>query len=154
MADKITLNLSEYQPYKKMGQSCQLKDIAEFQVNWPKLSTVKNLKNTDLSMRYMCGNDIDEVVQLWKNVYPEAYGSTHQFVFDPMWYGSNVLLDENWEEDARKKKVRDYPFGRSQGESTCGDFVNDQMGSKSSGRAHHGWASFRIQRKKSLLSIF
>ena len=104
MADKTTFNLSEYQPYKKMGQSCQLKDIAEFQVNWPKFSTLKNLKNTDLSMRYMCGNDIDEVVQLWKNVYPEAYGSTHQFVFDPIWYGSNVLLDENWEEDARRKK--------------------------------------------------
>ncbi len=28
MIEKTTINISEYQPYKKMGQSCQLKDIA------------------------------------------------------------------------------------------------------------------------------
>ena len=55
-------------------------------------------------MRYMCGNDIDEVVELWKNVYSEAYGSTHQFVFHPQWYEGNVLFDENWKADAKKKK--------------------------------------------------
>ena len=104
MAEKTTLNLSEYQPYKKMGQSCQLKNIADFQVNWPKLATANNLKKNDLLMRYMCENDIDEVVELWKNVYPEAYGSTHQFVFDPQWYDGNVLFDENWKADAKKKK--------------------------------------------------
>ncbi len=103
MADKTTINLSEYRSYKKMGQSCQLKDIAEFQVNWPKFTAEKNLINNGLSMRYMCGNDIDEVVELWKNVYPEAYGSTHQFVFDSQWYGDNVLLDENWVTDKKRK---------------------------------------------------
>ena len=82
MIKKTTINISEYQPYKKMGQSCQLKDVAEFQVNWPILSIAKNLKNSDLSMRYMRGNDINEVVELWKDVYPEVYGSTHQFIFD------------------------------------------------------------------------
>ena len=104
MADKTTPNLSEYQPYKKMGQSCQLKDIAEFHIHWPKLTTASNLTNNDLMMRYMCGNDIDEVVELWKNVYSEAYGSTHQFVFHPQWYEGNVLFDENWKADAKKKK--------------------------------------------------
>ena len=103
MAEKTTLNLSEYQPYKKMGHSCQLKGIAEFQVNWPKLTTANSLKKNDLMMRYMCKNDTDEVVQLWENVYPEAYGSTHQFVFDPQWYGGNVLFDESWKVDAKKK---------------------------------------------------
>ena len=97
MAEKTTLDLSEYQPYIKMGQSCQLKDIDEFQVNWPKLATANNLKKNNLMMRYMGENDIDEVVALWKIVYPEAYGSTHQFVFNPQWYGGNVLFDENWE---------------------------------------------------------
>ena len=82
----LNLNLSEYQPYKTMGQSCQLKDIAEFRIHWPKLTTASNLTNNDLIMRYMCGNDIDEVVELWKNVYPEVYGSTHQFVFHPQLY--------------------------------------------------------------------
>ena len=104
MIEKTTINISEYQPYKKMGQSCQLKDVAEFQVNWPILSIAKNLKNSDLSMRYMRGNDINEVVELWKDVYPEVYGSTHQFIFDSQWYGGNVLLDENWEADKEKKK--------------------------------------------------
>jgi len=48
MAKKTTLNLSEYQPYKKMGQSHQLKDIGDFQINWPKLTTGNNLKKNDL----------------------------------------------------------------------------------------------------------
>jgi hypothetical protein len=52
----------------------------------------------------MCGNDIDEVVELWKNVYPEAFGSPHQFVFDSQWYEGNVLFDEKWRADAKKKK--------------------------------------------------
>ena len=104
MAEKNTLNLSEYQPYKKMGQSCHLKDIGEFRVHWPKLTTANNLKNNGLMMRYMCANDINGVVDLWKNVYPEAYGSTHQFVFAPEWYAGNVLFNENLKTDAKKKK--------------------------------------------------
>ncbi len=101
---KFDLNLSEYQPYKTMGQSCQLKDIMEFHINWPKLATASTLTNSDLNMRYMYGKDIDKVVELWKNVYPEAYGSTHQFVFDSQWYEDNVLFDENWKTDAKEKK--------------------------------------------------
>ena len=78
----FNLNLPEYQPYKRMGQTCQLKDIMEFHINWPKLVTASTLTNRDLIMRYMRSDDIDRVVELWKNVYPEAYGSTHQIVFD------------------------------------------------------------------------
>lgn len=104
MTEKPTLDLSGYQPYKKMGQSCQLKDIAEFDINWPKMTATSNLGNDDIIMRYMGGNDVDEVVELWKNVYPEAYGSTHQFVFDSQWYAGNVLFDENWKEDVKQKK--------------------------------------------------
>ena len=85
------LNLSEYQPYKTMGQSCQLKDIMEFHINWPKLVTASTLTNSNLIMRYMRNNDIDRVIELWKDVYPEAYGSTHQFVFDSQWYEDNVF---------------------------------------------------------------
>jgi hypothetical protein len=101
---ETTHNLSEYQPYKKMGKSCQLKDIAEFHIHWPKLTTASNLTKNDLIMRYMCGHDIDEVVELWKNVYPEAHGSTHQFIFDPQWYESNILFNENWKTDVKEKK--------------------------------------------------
>ena len=106
MAEKTTPNLSEYQPYKKMGQSCQLKDIAEFHIRWPRLKTANNLTNNDLIMRYMSGDDIDEVVELWKNVYPEAYGSTHQFVFSPQWYEGHVLFNEKWKVEAKKKSTR------------------------------------------------
>jgi len=101
---KFNLNLSEYQPYKTMGQSCQLKDIMEYHIYWPELVTASTLTNSDLIMRYMSGNDINKVVELWKNVYPEAYGSTHQFVFDSQWYEDNVLFDENWKTDAKEIK--------------------------------------------------
>ncbi len=101
---KFNLNLSEYQPYKTMGESCQLKDIMEFYINWPELVTASALTNRDLIMRYMRGNEIDKVVELWKNVYPEAYGSTHQFVFNSQWYEDNVLFDEYWKMDAKEKE--------------------------------------------------
>ncbi|MCP4665371.1 MAG: hypothetical protein GY849_03305 [Deltaproteobacteria bacterium] len=98
------LDLSEYQPYKTMGRSCRLKDIAEFHVHWPELVTSGNLTNSELMMRYLRGDDIDRVVELWKNVYPEVYGSTHQFVFDPRWYEDHVLLEENRKKEADKNK--------------------------------------------------
>ncbi len=101
---KVSLDLSEYQPYKQIGQSCQLKDIAEFQINWPKLVSAKDLTNRGLIIRYMRGNEIDRVVELWKDVYPEVYGSTHQFVFDSRWYEGNVLFDENFKTDVKGKK--------------------------------------------------
>jgi len=112
---KFDLNLSEYQPYKTMGRSCQLKDIMEYHIYWPELVAASTLTNSDLIMRYMRGNDINKVVELWKNVYPEAYGSTHQFVFDSQWYEDNVLFDENWKMDTKEKKTCNYPSGRSQG---------------------------------------
>lgn len=100
----VKLNVSGLTPYNKMGASCQLKDIAEFRVLWPKLTTASNLSKKELVMRYMRGNDIDAVIELWKDVYPEAYGSTHQIVFDPQWYDGNVLFDENWATDAKDKQ--------------------------------------------------
>jgi len=103
---KFNLNLSEYQPYKTMGRSCQLKDIMEYHICWPELVTASTLTNSDLNMRYMRGNDINKVVELWKDVYPEAYGSTHQFVFDSQWYEDNVLFDEKWKTDKKEKNMR------------------------------------------------
>jgi len=81
-----------------------LKNIAEFHVSWPKLATNAGLEDSNFIMRYMYGSEIERVVELWKNVYPEVYGSTHQFVFDPQWYKGNVLFDENWETEAKKNK--------------------------------------------------
>lgn len=99
----FNFSLSGYQPYKTMGESCQLKEIMTFHIKWPKLSTDTNLKKRKLAMRYMRRSDIDRVIDLWKNVYPEVYGSTHQFVFESQWYERNVLLDENWKRDGNKK---------------------------------------------------
>ncbi len=98
------INVSDLSPYKKMGVSCQLKDIDEFRVLWPKLITAGNLSEKELVMRYMRRDDIDSVIELWKDVYPEAYGSTHQIVFDPQWYDGTVLFDENWETDTKDKQ--------------------------------------------------
>ena len=59
----FNLNLSEYQPYKTMGQSCQLKDIMEFHINWPELVTASTLTERGLIMRYMRSSDIDRLSQ-------------------------------------------------------------------------------------------
>jgi hypothetical protein len=104
MSERRFLDLAGYRPYRTMGQSCELKDIAEFQVRWPRLTPSDDLKNDDLRMRYLRGGDVDRVVELWKNVYPEVYGSTHEFVFDPAWYQDQVLWDERFEADALDKQ--------------------------------------------------
>jgi hypothetical protein len=104
MSERRFLDLAGCRPYKTMGQSCGLKDIAEFQVRWPRLTTSDDLKNDDLQMRYLRAVDVDRVVELWKNVYPEVYGSTHEFVFDPAWYQDQVLWDERFETDALDKQ--------------------------------------------------
>ncbi len=103
MTGRRFFDTSKYQPYKKMAKKCRLKNITEFQIKWPELTMEGNLKNNDLVMRYIRPSDIDEVVELWKNVYPEVYGSTHQFVFDTRWYQDNVLFEENWSADAGSK---------------------------------------------------
>ena len=62
MAGIKGLDLSGYQPYKKMGQSCRLKDIADFHIHWPKLKTAGHLEHADLVMRYAGTKDIDGVM--------------------------------------------------------------------------------------------
>jgi hypothetical protein len=86
MTMSFTLDLSGYGRYKPMGQSCELKDIREFCVKWPKLAGAGTFSKKGLRMRYIRTGDIPEVVELWKDIYPEAYGSTHQFVFDQKCY--------------------------------------------------------------------
>ncbi len=100
----FNLNTSGFSPYKNMGQSCDLKDITEFQVNWPKLETTRHLTDNKLDLRYMRQSDVADVIELWKDVYPEVYGSTHQFVFDSEWYDDSVLFEENWKKDAKEKQ--------------------------------------------------
>ncbi len=101
----LKLDMSAYQPYRPMGQSCELRDIKEFQISWPKIKMDDQMKVKNCSLRYMSAKDVDEVIELWKNVYPEVYGSTHQFVFDPKWYQNGKLLfAENWQKEAKEKQ--------------------------------------------------
>lgn len=103
MATRQVLDLSGYRPFREMGRSCELRDIQEFRIHWPELITEESLRRDDMLMRYIRGTDVEDVVKFWKKVYPEVYGSTHQFVFDPGWYEDNVLMDERREEDANRK---------------------------------------------------
>jgi hypothetical protein len=104
MPERRFLDLAGYRPYETMGQSCHLREIADFQVRWPRLVTADDLKNRGLQMRYLGGDDVSQVIELWMNVYPEVYGSTHEFVFDPAWYQDNVLWDDRFETDALDKQ--------------------------------------------------
>jgi len=103
MFERQVLDMRGCRPYRSMGRSCELKEIDEFQVRWPSLSASDDLTNDDLRLRYLRGGDVDEALELWKNVYPEVYGSTHEFVFDPNWYREQVLWDERFESDALDK---------------------------------------------------
>ncbi len=104
MSRRRALDMAGCRPYRAMGRSCELKEIAAFQLRWPQLIASDELRGEALRMRYLRGGDVDGAIELWKNVYPEVYGSTHEFVFDPTWYRDQVLLDERFESDALDKQ--------------------------------------------------
>jgi len=41
---------------------------------------------------------------IWRQAYPEVYGSEHDFILYPEDYESRLALADTWERDTRKKK--------------------------------------------------
>lgn len=91
------LNMTPYQPYKGIGKSCELRNLTDKRVVWPRIEYM-DPKEPNFRLRTVTRNDIEEVVELWRTAYPEVYGSVHEWILDPDEYEKRVALAENWNE--------------------------------------------------------
>jgi len=89
------IDMTPYQPYKKMGKSCELREIRDKKVVWPLIDQV-DPENPNFRLRAITRNDLDAVAELWRASYPEVYGSVHEWILDPKEYEDRVAFAENW----------------------------------------------------------
>jgi len=54
--------------------------------------------------RALARPDIEAAAELWRQSYPEVYGSEHDFILYLEYYESRLALADTWERDTREKK--------------------------------------------------
>ena len=97
------LDMGKYSPFTELGKTCLTREITEKKVIWP---IMNEEAEAGFRHRRLRRSDIEGVAELWRQSYPEVYGSTHSqsWILYPDEYEENVALEDNWEEDCRKKK--------------------------------------------------
>jgi len=93
------IDMTPYQPYAKMGSTCELREMGNKKVVWPLVDHI-DLDNPNFRLRTITHSDLDEVAALWRASYPEVYGSVHEWILDPEAYKERVAFAEHWEEHA------------------------------------------------------
>ncbi len=91
------INMTPYQPYRKMGKTCELREIGDKKVIWPLVDRI-DADNPNFRLRAITRNDVDAVAELWRASYPEVYGSVHEWILDPVEYQERVAFAEHWED--------------------------------------------------------
>ncbi len=97
------LDMTPYRPFRRMGQSCRTRPIANKQVLWVRPEPEPLLEGRFIG-RALARPDIEAAAELWRLSYPEVYGSEHDFILYPEDYEPRLALAETWEKDALEKK--------------------------------------------------
>lgn len=97
-----TLDMSPYEPYRRMAVTCRTRPIQEKQVVWVKPEP-KLHRNGRFVARALSRQDIEAAAELWRWAYPELYGSAHDFILYPEEYEPRIALVETWDRDCRSK---------------------------------------------------
>jgi ribosomal protein S18 acetylase RimI-like enzyme len=96
------LDMSPYQPYRPMARTCLTRPIRDKQVVWVK-PPLETHPQGGFVGRPLARADIDASARLWRQAYPEVYGSSQDFLLYPEEYESKFALVETWDADARTK---------------------------------------------------
>ena len=91
------IDMTPFQPYRRVGTSCELREIGDKKVVWP-LVVHTDKENPNLRFRAITRTDLQAVCELWRVSYPEVYGSVHEWILDPKDYEQRVAFAEDWEE--------------------------------------------------------
>jgi hypothetical protein len=94
--------MSGYAPFARMGTSCKTREIRDKRVVWP-LMKEKLICGDAFRLRLMGRGDQEAVAELWRQSYPELYGSIHGWMLFPDEYDARVAALESWESDAAHK---------------------------------------------------
>ncbi len=97
------LDMTRYRPYHPMGRSCLTRPIRDKQVVWvrpePRLS-----KDGRFVARPLHLAEIEAAAELWRQAYPEVYGTDHEFILFPEDYEPRLIFADTWEQEAKAKK--------------------------------------------------
>jgi len=96
------MDMSPYRPYRRMGQSCLTRPIREKVVRWVKPEPRHHLNGRFVG-RALSRQDVEAAAEIWRQAYPELYGSTHDFMLFPEEYETRMALMETWEADSLAK---------------------------------------------------
>jgi len=96
------LDMSPYQPFRRMGVSCRTRPLRDKQVLWVKPEPLLSRDGRFVG-RVLSRADVPQAAVLWRRAYPEIYGSQHDFLLHPEDYDHRVALLETWEQDSRAK---------------------------------------------------
>ena len=96
------LDMTPYTPFRPMGQSCQTRPIREKTVRWVKPEP-RETRDRRFVGRLLAQEDIEAAAELWRQAYPELYGSSHEFMLYPEDYEARLAMVQTWEEDSLKK---------------------------------------------------
>jgi len=90
------LDMTPYRAFRSMVQSCRRRPIREKRVVWvlpqPRLS-----QDGRFLARPLRTADIEAAAELWREAYPEVYGSCHDFILFPEDYPAHFICDDAWE---------------------------------------------------------
>jgi hypothetical protein len=96
------LDMSPYRPYRDMGQSCRTRPIRDKVVRWARPESRESREGSFVG-RVLARADCAAAAELWRQAYPEVYGSSHNFMLFPEDYEDRMALAETWEEDSITK---------------------------------------------------
>jgi hypothetical protein len=89
-------------PYREMATTCLTRSIEEKKIVWNRFES-EPFEEGRFQAKALSVKLINSAVSVFRESYPEIYGSPHEFVLRPEKYEARFVLDENWEEDSRKK---------------------------------------------------
>ncbi len=96
------LDMTPYQPYRRMGATCLTRPIREKRVVWvqppPRLS-----RDGRFLGRVPRLADLPAAAELWRQAYPEIYGSAHDFLLFAEDCAAQVAVADTWETDGLAK---------------------------------------------------
>jgi len=96
------LDMSPYRPFRPMARTCLTRPIREKRLLW-----VRPEPRTSPDGRFVARlpwrRDLPAAAELWRQAYPEIYGSVHDFLLFAEDCEDKVALEDTWETDAAAK---------------------------------------------------
>lgn len=99
----VALDMGRYRPFRDMGATCRTREIGEKKVVWVDYTSPPFFRKR-FRVRQIGLADVEATAELWRQGYPEIYGSPHEFLLFPEKYAALVALRETWAEDAVNKR--------------------------------------------------